>query len=169
VEILGMDLLNRRYIPLGVYRLDTSLQEVSPNAPADNPDGTHYITAKDFSHNVNKKEGATVVDVEGMPNYVDVTFTAAKQGFHIFNSTYSSASTGAEITIEDVQAFSNGVPVEIPGSVGFYSKSGYHLSSTTSALVYTDEAYPGVHFHTSSSYTSPLPVTIRMKAQVVFY
>ena len=104
-----------------------------------------------------------------MPNYVDVTFTGAKQGFHVFNSTYSSAVTGAEITFEDVQAFSNGAPVEIPEKVGFYSKSGYYLTSTNSAVVYTDEAYPGVHFHTSSSYTSPLPVTIRMKAQVVFY
>jgi hypothetical protein len=169
IEILGMDLLNRKYIPLGVYRLDTSLQNVPEKTPTEEPDGTHYITAKDFSHNVNKNKGATVADVEGMPNYVDVTFTGAKQGFHVFNSTYSSAVTGAEITFEDVQAFSNGAPVEIPEKVGFYSKSGYYLTSTNSAVVYTDEAYPGVHFHTSSSYTSPLPVTIRMKAQVVFY
>lgn len=169
IEILGMDLLNRKYIPLATYRLDTSLQNVPEKTPTENPEGTHYLSAKDFSQNVNKKEGATVVDVEGMQNYVDVTFTAAKQGFHVYNSTYSSASTGAKITVEDVQAFSNGTPVDLPTGVGFYAKSGYFLQTTTSALVYTDAAYPGVHFHTSSSYTSPLPVTIRMKAQVVFY
>lgn len=169
IEILGMDLLNRKYIPIAVYRLDTSLQEIAEKTPTENPDATHYLSAKDFFQNVNKKEGATVVDVEGMPNYVDVTFTAAKQGFHVYNSTYSSSATGAKITFEDVQAFSNGTPVDLPTGVGFYSKSGYHLATTTSALVYTDAAYPGVHFHTSSSYTSPLPVTIRMKVQVEFY
>ena len=169
IDILGMDLLNRRYIPIAVYRLDTSLQEVAEKPQTDTPSATNYITASNFSHNKNKLEGATVVDVEGMPNYVDVTFTAAKQGFHVFNSTYSSSATGAKITFEDVQAFSNGVAVDLPTGVGFYSKSGYYLTSTTSALVYTDAAYPGVHFHTSSSYASPLPLTIRMKVQVEFY
>lgn len=169
IDILGMDLLNSRYIPIATYRLDTSLQEVAAKNPSTDQEETHYITASNFSQNVNKKEGATVVDVEGMPNYVDVTFTAAKQGFHVYNSTYSSAATGARITVEDVQAFSNGTPVDLPTGVGFYAKSGYFLTTTTSALVYTDAAYPGVHFHTSSSYTSPLPITIRMKAQVEFY
>ena len=169
VEILGMDLLNRKYIPIATYRLDTSLQDVAAKTPAEEgPDAAHYITATNFSHNTNKNKGATVADVEGMPNYVDVTFTGQKQGFHIYNSTYSSAATGAKITIEDIQAFSNGVAVDLPEGVGFYGKS-YFLTSTTSALVYTSESYPGVHFHTSSSYAGPLPLTIRMKVQLEFY
>lgn len=165
VEILGLDLLGRKYIPIGIYRLDTTPQEVAPNTT---PRQTHYINASNFNVNP-EKTGATVVDVAGMPNYVDVTFTAAKQGFYVQTSTFSSSASKACVTIEDVQAFSNGTPIELPPHVGFYSGE-YHLSSNNITKVYQDEENPGAHFQTSGSkYVGPLPLKIRMKAQVVFY
>ena len=69
----------------------------------------------------------------------------------------------------DVQAFSDGVQVDVPENVGFYG-SNYYLTTTNSANVYHYEDYQGVQFQTSSSkYEGPLPLTIRMKAQLVFY
>ena len=165
VEILGLDLLERQYIPIGLYRLDTTPQEVAANPT---PRQTHYITASNFNVNP-EKTGATVVDVEGMPNYVDVTFTAAKQGFYIQTSTFSSSSKKVCVTVEDLKAFSDGTQIDLPPYVGFYS-GVYHLSSNNVTKVYQDSAYSGAHFQTSGSkYVGPLPLTIRMKAQVVFY
>ena len=72
-----------------------------------------------------------------VPNYVEITFTEKKQGFYILNNTYTAESTSVSIVVEDVQAFSDGVQVDVPENVGFYG-SNYYL-------------------------------TIRMKAQLVFY
>ena len=165
VEILGLNMLTGKYFPIATYRLDTSLQDVPAT---ENVVTTHYISANDFVENASKA-GATVVDVDGMPNYVEVTFTAKKQGFYVLNSTYSSAATSVSIIVEDVQAFSDGVQVDVPENVGFYG-SNYYLTTTNSANVYHYDDYQGVQFQTSSSkYEGPLPLTIRMKAQMVFY
>ena len=78
--------------------------------------------------------------------------------------------TKASITVEDVQAFSNGVAVDIPAGVGFYSSSGYYLTSTNKAEV-KPESYTGVQFQTSDSKygDGPLPLTLRLKFQMKFY
>jgi hypothetical protein len=100
---------------------------------------------------------------------VDVTFTGAGQGFYVLNESYTSKSTRVNITVEDVQAFSNGVAVDIPAGVGFYGASGYYLVSTNSAEVKPD-SYTGVQFQTSGSKYGDglLPLTLRMKVQMAF-
>ena len=105
-----------------------------------------------------------------MENYVEITFTAKSQGFYVTNDSFTSSVTTASITVEDVQAFSNGVEVDIPVGVGFYGTSGYYLVSTNSAEVKPD-SYTGVQFQTSGSKygDGPLPLTLRIKAQMKFY
>ena len=166
VEILGIDLKNGKYLPIATYRLDTSIQNVAEKS-------SYYLSASDFMVNPSKT-GATVSDVEGMPNYVDVTFTAKGQGFYVANDTYFSKATAVSIVVEDVQAFSNGEAIAIPENVGFYGSSTYFLTNTYSAGIThpsdSNECY-GVQFQTSKSKygDAPLPLTLRMKAQMMFY
>ena len=131
----------------------------------------NYITAENFSHNPVKKSGATVKNTDGMANYVDVTFTAESQGFYITNSTHSSSTSNAIVTIESAKALSNGVEVSMPGKVGFYQdtvngvSSAYLMESRTITL----KDGNGLPFQISSSYSGPYPITIRMKVEVEFY
>ncbi len=166
VEIRGIDFISGKYLPIATYRLDTTPYEVKATSATAQ---SYYISASNFTENP-KKKGATVKDTEGMPNYVDVTFTAKSQGFYISNDTFTSSITKASITVEDVQAFSNGVAVDVPVGVGFYGTSGYYLVSTNSAEVKPD-TYTGVQFQTSGSKygDGPLPLTLRMKVQMKFY
>ena len=166
IDILGVDFSSGKYLPIATYRLDTALQEVAKsNATLQN----YYLSASNFTVNP-KKKGATVKDVEGMANYVEVTFTEKSQGFYVVSDTFTSSITKASITIEDVQAFSNGVAIDIPAGVGFYGSSGYYLVSTNKAEV-KPETYEGVQFQTSGSKygDGPLPLTLRMKCQMKFY
>ncbi|MBQ5648349.1 MAG: metallophosphoesterase [Alistipes sp.] len=165
IEIRGIDFVSGKYLPIATYRLDTTPYMVNASTTTQ---PSYYISASNFTENP-KKKGATVKDVEGMPGYVDVTFTATSQGFYISNDTFTSSTTKASITVEDVQAFSNGVAVDIPAGVGFYGTSGYYLVSTNSAEV-KPASYTGVQFQTSGSKygDGPLPLTIRMKVQMAF-
>ena len=135
------------------------------------PQETHYISASNFVVNETKVTGATVKDVEGMPDYVEVTFTQKGQGFYICNDTYSTSTTWVSITVEDAQATSNGEEIDMPPYVGFYS-GDYHMTSTDAAQVFHNEngKYNGVQFQTSNSKygSGPLPLTIRMKVQMKF-
>ena len=166
IDILGIDLKNGKYLPIATYRLDTTIQDVAAK-PA--PDTGDYIKASDFIINQGKA-GATVKDIEDMPNYVEVTFTDKGQGFYVANSSYTTSATGVTITVEDMQAFSNGVSIDIPANVGFYGSSGYYLTSTNKAEVKPD-TYTGVQFQTSKSKygDGPLPLTLRMKVKMKFY
>jgi hypothetical protein len=164
IEILGIDLASGKYLPIATYRLDTSLKEVAAKDVVSQGD---YISASNFVLNQEKK-GATVKDVAD--NYVEVTFTGAGQGFYVLNESYTSNSTRVNITVEDVQAFSNGVAVDIPANVGFYGSSSYFLTSTVSADIIHKTDYQGVQFQTSKSkYDDVLPLTIRIKFKMVFY
>ncbi|MBP3550276.1 MAG: metallophosphoesterase [Alistipes sp.] len=162
IDILGIDFASNKYLPIATYRLNTAIQEIAARK-------THYITAKDFVVN-QSKAGATVKDVEGMPNYVEVTFTAKGQGFYVANDTYTSNTSKVNIIVENVQATSNDVIIDVPANVGFYGSSGYYLSSTSLAEVSHGE-YTGVQFQTSNSKygDGPLPLTLRMKFQMEFY
>ena len=131
----------------------------------------NYITAENFSYNSIKAPGATVENTDGMANYVDVTFTAGSQGFYITNSTHSSSTRNAIVTIASAKALSNGVEVSMPGKVGFYqdtvngASSAYLMESRTITL----KDGNGLPFQISSSYSGPYPITIRMKVEVEFY
>ena len=106
-----------------------------------------------------------------MANYVDVTFTEGSQGFYITNSTHSSSTRNAIVTIESAKALSTGVEVSMPGKVGFYqdtvngATSAYLMESRTITL----KDGNGLPFQISSSYSGPYPITIRMKVEVEFY
>ena len=163
IDILGIDFVSGKYLPVATYRLDTKLQTVA----ADNVQRpNYYLSASDFVENQNKR-GATVTDLAD--NYVEVTFTAKSQGFYVANSTFTESATKVSITVEDVQAFANGEQITPPVGVGFYGTSGYYLVSTNSAQV-KPESFRGVQFQTSGSKygDGPLPLTIRMKAQMAF-
>ena len=163
IEILGIDLASGKNLPIATYRLDTSLKEVAAKEIASQGD---YISASNFVLNQEKK-GATVKDVAD--NYVEVTFTGAGQGFYVLNDSYTANSTRVDIRVEDVQAFSNGVAVDIPENVGFYGSSSYFLQSTLSADVIHKDTYQGVQFQTSKSkYDDVLPLTIRIKFKMLF-
>ena len=131
----------------------------------------NYISAENFSANSIKEPGGSYTNVEGMPNYVDVTFTAKSQGFYITNSTHTSSTRNATVTIEDAKALSNGVEIAMPGKVGFYqdnvngASSAYLMESKTITLIDGN----GLPFQISSSYSGPYPITIRMKVEVEFY
>ena len=131
----------------------------------------NYISAENFSTNSIKEPGGSYTDVAGMKNYVDVTFTKKSQGFYITNSTHTSSTRNAIVTIEDAQAFDeNGNAVSMPGKVGFYqdtlngASSAYLMESRTITL----KDGNGLPFQISSSYSGPLPITIRMKVVVEF-
>lgn len=165
VEILGVDFRSGKYLPIATYRLDTTPRSVAEKVK-------HYISAADFVVNQSKK-GATVSDIEGMPNYVEVTFTDKGQGFYVANSTYTADATMVQIKVEDVQAYSNGVAIDVPENVGFYG-SNYYLTDTYSASVIhpsSSSDYFGVQFQTSKSKygDAPLPLTLKMKVQMEFY
>lgn len=130
----------------------------------------NYIKAENFSTNSIKAPGGSYTNVAGMEHYVDVTFTAKSQGFYITNSTHTSSTRNAIVTIEDAKALSNGVEVSMPGKVGFYQdtvngvSSAYLMESRTITL----KDGNGLPFQISSSYSGPLPITIRMKVVVEF-
>lgn len=163
VEVLGVDFKRGQYLPIATYRLDTTPQVVEEKQK-------HYLSAKDFMENPSKT-GCVVADIEDMPNYVEVTFTAKGQGFYVANDTYFTDATAVKIIVEDVQAFSNGEPIDIPENVGFYGNSTYFLTSTYSAGITHNSSYWGVQFQTSKSKygDAPLPLTLRMKAQMIFH
>ena len=164
IDILGIDLASGKYLPIATYRLDTSIEEVAAKEVVSQGD---YINASNFVLNKDKA-GATVTDIAD--NYVEVTFTGAGQGFYVLNDTYTANSTRADIMVEDVQAFSNGVAIDLPANVGFYGSSSYFLQSTLSADVIHKTTYQGVQFQTSKSkYDDVLPLTIRIKFKMAFY
>lgn len=131
----------------------------------------NYISAENFSYNSVKEDGATVTNTDGMANYVDVTFTRKSQGFYITNSTHTSSTRNAIVTIESAQALYDGVEVSMPGKVGFYqdevngSSTAYLMENRTITL----KDGNGLPFQISSSYSGPYPITIRMKVEVEFY
>ena len=95
IDILGVDFISGKYLPIATYRLDTTLQEVEEKEEEVVLDET-YLKASDFVWNPEKKpleiQGvgtASITDVDGMPGYIDVIFTSVSQGFYMTNSTYT--------------------------------------------------------------------------------
>ena len=159
--------------PIKVRMKATAYFNLKSNAPS------QYISASDFAINpvkVNKNTDiATYVkDVEGMPNYVDVTFTAKSEGYFITHSTHSSSTKKVDVVIEDAMAIDkNGNVITMPTNVGFY---GYLSSNTASQTYNMDENLSfvnlpadGVAFQTSSQCPGPYPFTIRMKVKTTFH
>jgi hypothetical protein len=136
-----------------------------------------YISASDFAINpvkVNKNDDiATYVsDVEGMPGYVDVRFTAASQGFFITHSTHSSNTKKVDVVIEDAKALdADGIEMTMPANVGFYGYLSGQAAQTynmAQEMSFYNLPAEGVAFQTSSSCTGPYPFTVRMKVKTTF-
>ena len=137
-----------------------------------------YISASDFVINpvkVNKNDDiATYVsDVEGMPGYVDVRFTAHSQGFFITHSTHSSSTKKVDVVIEDAKAMDdNGTEMSMPANVGFYgylSGASGQTYNMTENMSFVNLPADGVAFQTSSSCPGPYPFTVRMKVKTTFH
>ena len=158
--------------PIKIRMKATAYFNLKSNAPS------QYISASDFAINpvkVNKNTDiATYVkDVEGMPNYVDVTFNAKSEGFFITHSTHSSSTKKVDVVIEDAMALdANGNVMPMPTYVGFYGYLTGQASQTynmAQELSFMNLPAEGVAFQTSSSCTGPYPFTVRMKVKTTFH
>jgi hypothetical protein len=165
IDLRGVELISGKLLPIATYRLDTTPRTIDADGKTRR---NYYLSASDFMVNPSKT-GATVSDVAGMENYVEVVFTAKGQGFYVANDTYTTSATKVSITVEDVQAFCDGREIEVPANVGFYGGS-YYMSSTNAATIVSSSGYWGVQFQTSASKygDGPLPLTLRMKVMMNF-
>ena len=185
IDILGVDFISGKYLPIATYRLDTTLQEVEEKEEEVVLDET-AITASDFVWNPEKGSmttdagTASITDVPGMPGYVDVIFTGVSQGWYMTNDTFTpgiaSPDQTVDINIDDLQCWTgwgtaSQTEVSTIAKVGFYSGS-YHLTDTDDCAVYvkteSGKEGQGVQFQTSSSCAGPYPIKIRMKARAQF-
>ena len=165
VEIRGVDIKNGKYFPIATYRLNTTLYEIAEREEYEDL----YLHASDFA--VYKGTGMSIADVEDMPNYFEVIWTAPSQGYYMTNNTFTAGTEQkVSITIVDCQAFEwvNNEWVSYDMSkvskVGFYS-GAYNLVSTNACYV---NSTLGVQFQTSSSCPGPWPLKLRIKAQALF-
>ena len=158
--------------PIKVRMKATAYFNLKSNAPS------QYISASDFAINPVKENKNTditeyVKDVEGMPNYVDVTFTAKSEGYFITHSTHSSSTKNVDVVIEDAIALdANGNVMTMPTYVGFYGYLTGQASQTynmAQELSFMNLPADGVAFQTSSSCPGPYPFTIRMKVKTTFH
>lgn len=167
IDIRGVDVKNGKYFPIATYRLNTTLYEVAEREEY----ADLYLNASCFTwYKGTDTANMKITDVEGMPNYFDVVFTAPSQGWYMKNNTFvEGIEQRVSISVLDVQMFEwNGgdwvVSDTLPTKVGFYS-GAYNLASTNDCYV---NATNGVQFQTSSSCPGPWPMKLRMKAQALF-
>jgi hypothetical protein len=164
--------------PIKIRMKVTAYFNLSSSAPSLPSQPSPYISASDFAINpvkVNKNDDiATYVsDVEGMPGYVDVRFTAASQGFFITHSTHSSNTKKVDVVIEDAKALdADGIEMTMPANVGFYGYLSGQAAQTynmAQEMSFYNLHAEGVAFQTSSQCPGPYPFTIRMKVKTEFY
>ena len=167
VDIRGVDIKNGKYFPIATYRLDTTLFEVAKGEEY----ADLYLDASCFTwYKGTDAENMKITDVEDMPYYFDVIFTAPSQGWYMKNNTFvEGIEQRVSISVLDVQAFEwNGSDwfssSTLPSKVGFYS-GAYNLASTNDCYVNSTN---GVQFQTSSSCVGPWPMKLRMKVQALF-
>ena len=165
VDIRGVDIKNGKYFPIATYRLNTTLYEIAEREEYEDL----YLHASDFA--VYKGTGMSIADVEDMPNYFEVIWTAPSQGYYMTNSTFTAGTEQkVSITIVDCQAFERvnnewvSYDMSKVSKVGFYS-GAYNLVSTNACYV---NSTLGVQFQTSSSCPGPWPLKLRIKAQALF-
>ena len=168
IDVLGVDFITRKYLPIATYRLDTTLEEV-----AETPLDETSLTADKFTWYKGMGE-MSITDVEGMPGYVDVIFTANGQGYYVKNSTFTeghdSSNQVFDLDFDYLQCWTNwngttGTEVATIDKVGFYS-GDYNLVNTI--YCYVDPIH-GVQFQTKSNCDATFPIKIRMKARGKYY
>ena len=168
IDVLGVDFITGKYIPVGTYRLDTTLEEVE-ETPLDET----ALTADKFTWYKGLGE-MSVTDVEGMPGYIDVIFTGKGQGYYVKNSTFTEGHDTSnqvfDLEIDYLQCWtgwgtSSQEEVATIDKVGFYA-TDYYLVNTLNCYV---DALHGVQFQTKSNCDAAFPIKIRMKARGRYY
>ena len=168
IDVLGVDFISGKYLPIATYRLDTTLEEVE-----ETPIDETVLTADKFTWYKGTGE-MSITDVEGMPGYIDVIFTGNEQGYYVKNSTftegYDNTNQVFDLEIDYLQCWTNwngttGTEVATIDKVGFYS-GDYNLVNTI--YCYVDPIY-GVQFQTKSNCNAAFPIKLRMKARGRYY
>lgn len=164
--------------PIKIRMKVTAYFNLSSSAPSLPSQPSPYISASGFVINpvkVNKNTDVTefVKDVEGMPNYVDVTFTGKSEGFFISHSTHTSSTKKVDVVIEDAKALdADGIEMTMPANVGFYGYLSGQAAQTynmAQEMSFYNLPAEGVAFQTSSQCPGPYPFTIRMKVKTNFH
>ena len=152
--------------PIKIRMKASAYFNLKSNAPS------RYLSAANFAQNPDMGT-ATVSDVEGMPGYVDVTFTGTGQGFFVTNYSHSSKTENMEVVIEDLKAMDeNGTEINVPAMAGF---NGYLVGQESTSYKMDEEmtfmniSANGIEFQTSPQCPGPWPFTLRMKATAFFY
>ena len=167
--------------PIKIRMKATADFTVSSKAPS------IYTTAEHFFENPNKP-GATVKDVEGMPDYVDITFNGSGQGFYIKHHTHSASTSKVDVNIEYAKVITkneDGTEKEsdVPNGIAFYVQPvdgtmGYYFNTESTVTYKTSDLKKGdetvaekvLCFQLSgSNYKGSYPVTVRMKVSTIFY
>lgn len=168
IDILGVDLIAGKYLPIATYRLDTTLEKME-----DEPLDETILTADKFTYYKGTGE-MSITDVEGMPGYVDVIFTGNGQGYYVKNSTFTeghdSSNQVFDLDFDYLQCWtgwgtSSQTEVATIDRVGFYS-GDYNLVNTVNCYV---DAIHGVQFQTKSNCDAAFPIKIRMKVRGRYY
>ena len=151
-----------------------------------------YTTAEHFIVNPNKAgtDAPTCVDVEGMPDYIDVTFNEKGQGFYIKHHTQSASTSKVDVTVEYAKMITknaDGTETErdFPAGIAFYAQPiggslGYNFEIGSTMMFNTTDIKRGttdeviaakvLAFQLSgSNYGGSYPVTVRMKLKTIFY
>lgn len=137
-----------------------------------------YTTAEHFIVNPSKTgtNAPTCVDVEGMPDYIDVTFNEKGQGFFIQHHTHSASTGKVDVVIEYAKVIAaDGTESSVPAGIGFYGTLGGatgYFFDTENTMTFTtgNLKTDGLAFQISgSNYTGSYPVTVRMKVSTIFY
>ena len=167
IDVLGVDLIAEKYLPIATYRLDTTLEEVE-----DTPLDETALTADKFTWYKGIGE-MSITDVPDMPGYIDVIFTANRQGYYVKNSTFTEGHDSNQVfdlELDYLQCWTgwgtdSQTEVATIDRVGFYS-GDYNLVSTKNCYV---DALRGVQFQTKSNCDADFPIKLRMKARGKFY
>lgn len=168
IDVLGVDFISGKYLPIATYRLDTTLEEVE-----ETPIDETVLTADKFTWYKGTGE-MSITDVEGMPGYIDVIFTGNGQGYYVKNNTFTeghdSDSQVFDLSFEYLQCWtgwgtSSQTEVATIGRVGFYS-GDYNLANTLNCYV---DPVKGVQFQTKSNCNADFPIKLRMKARGRYY
>ena len=168
IDVLGVDFISGKYLPIATYRLDTTLEEVE-----ETPIDETVLTADKFTWYKGTGE-MSITDVEGMPGYIDVIFTGNGQGYYVKNNTFTeghdSDSQVFDLSFEYLQCWtgwgtSSQTEVATIGRVGFYS-GDYNLANTLNCYV---DPVKGVQFQTKSNCNADFPIKLRMKVKTTFH
>lgn len=173
IDIRGIDLITDKYIPIGTYRLDTTLFEISDGGSTEDGN-TVKLTASNFFLSGSNEGNPTVTD-DG--EYLIIEFDAVKNRLMFRTDAFTSEVTKAMLYHDGVEmsASLNSTALSKVGFQTLYIQSGGTQTTTYSfesgsQLTYAIDDTGSIHegkytiqCNTSSSYAGALPLTVRLK------